>query len=62
MIDVIHVLNEVEHLVRIADLVIVPAHDLDEGIRQRDAGLGIENGGAGIAEEVGRDDRLIGTS
>ena len=55
-------LDEVEHLVRIADLVIVPADDLDEGVRQRDAGLGVEDGGAGVAEKVGRDDRLVGVA
>lgn len=62
VIDRVHVLDEIEHLVGVADFVVIPADDLDEGIRQRDAGLGVEDGRARIAEEVGRDDRFIGVA
>ena len=55
-------LDEVEHLVGVADLVVVPAHDLDERIRQGDTGLGVEDGRARIAEEVGGNDLLVGVA
>ena len=62
MIDLIHVLDELEDLVGVADLVIVPADDLDKGIGQGDAGGGVEDGGAGVAEEVGGNDGLVGVA
>ena len=62
VIDLIHVLDELKHLVGVADLVIVPADDLDKGIRQGDAGGGVENGGTGVAEEVGGNDGLVGVA
>ena len=55
-------LDEVEHLVGVADLVVVPAHDLDECIRQCDTGLSVEDRRARIAEEVRRNDRLVGVA
>ena len=60
MIDLIHVLDQLEDLVGVADLIIVPADDLDKGIGQGDAGGGVEDGGAGVAEEVGGNDGLVG--
>ena len=62
VVDRVHVLDEVEHLVGVADLVVVPAHDLDERIRQGDTGLGVEDGRARIAEEVGGNDLLVGVA
>src|SRR5699024_6633067 len=58
----IHVLDQLQHLVGVADLVVVPGHNLHEGIREGDAGLGVENGGAGVAQEVGGDNRLVGVA
>ena len=47
-----HIVNQIHHAVGIAALVIVPGDQLYEGIRQRDAGLGVENGGVGIAQKI----------
>ena len=44
----IHVLNQAQELIGVAHLVVIPADNLDEGIRQRDAGLGIKDRGAGV--------------
>ena len=49
MVDGVHVLDELQHLVGVAHLVVVPGHDLHEGVGQGDAGLGVEDGGAGVA-------------
>ena len=62
MINAVHVLDELKNLVGIADLVVVPGNDLHEGVGQSDAGLGVEDGGAGVAEEVGRNDGLVGVT
>ena len=51
--------GEVEHLVGEAPLVVVPGDELDEVIVQRDAGLGVEDGGVRIGAEVGGDDVLV---
>ena len=46
------------HLIRVAPLVVVPAHDLDQ-IAVDDLGeLEIDDGGARIADDVGRDERI----
>src|SRR5690606_17893811 len=49
-------------LVGIAPLVVVPGHQLDEGGIQRDARVGVEHGGAGLANEVGGDDLVLGVA
>ena len=41
-------LDEAEDLVGVAHLVVVPADDLDKGIGQCDAGLGVEDGGVWV--------------
>ena len=46
-------LDQLQNLVGVADLVVVPGNDLDEGVGQSDAGLGVEDGGTGVAQEVG---------
>ena len=38
MVDGIHVLDQLQNLVGVADLVVVPGNDLDEGVGQSDAG------------------------
>src|SRR3546814_7803008 len=38
--------HHLQALVRIAPLVVVPAHQLDEGRVERDAGFGVEGRGA----------------
>lgn len=57
-----HVLDKVEDAVGVAGLVIVPRHDLDEVGRERDAGLGVEDGGEAVGDEVARDDLLVGVA
>ena len=48
-----HIANQLHHLVGIAALIVVPGDDLHEGVGQSDAGIRIEDRGAGIAQEVG---------
>ena len=55
-------LDQLQNLVGVADLVVVPGNDLHEGVGQSDTGLGVEDGGAGVAEEVGRNDGLVGVT
>ena len=45
----IHVADELHDLVGITPLVVVPGNDLHEVVVQVHAGLGVEDGGAGIA-------------
>ena len=46
MVDRVHALDEAQQLVAVADLVVVPAHDLHERVGQGDAGLRV--GAAGF--------------
>ena len=55
-------LDQLQNLVGVADLVVVPGNDLHEGVGQGDAGVGIEDGGAGVAQEVGGHDGLVGVT
>ena len=57
----VHVLNEAQQLVGIAHFVVIPANDLDKGIRQGDTGLGVEDGDAGVTQEVRRHHSLVGS-
>ena len=62
MVDGIHVLDQLQNLVGVADLVVVPGNDLDEGVGQSDAGISVEDGGTGVAQEVGGHDGLVGVT
>ena len=42
-----------EDFVGVAPFVVIPGADLDEGSVKLDTGFGIEDGGAGIVNEVG---------
>src|SRR5690606_25471379 len=55
-------LDEIDDLVRITPLVVVPSNDLDEGLVELDASLGVEHAGADLADEVGRDDCILGVT
>ena len=55
-------LDELQHLVGVAHLVVVPGNDLHKGVGQLDASLGVENGGALVAQEVGRNNVLVGVA
>src|SRR3546814_9282307 len=52
--------HHLQALVRIAPLVVVPAHQLDAGRVERDAASGVEDLGAGVAAESGGCDLVLG--
>mmetsp|Transcript_20215 Transcript_20215/g.68616 ORF Transcript_20215/g.68616 Transcript_20215/m.68616 type:complete len:403 (-) Transcript_20215:9-1217(-) len=52
VVPVGHVHDEVHQPVAVAELVVVPAHELDELGRQLDHGLGVEDGAVGARPEV----------
>jgi hypothetical protein len=51
--------NVVANTAGVAPLVVVPGNELDEGVRKLDTGLGVKDGGVGVANEVGGDDSLV---
>ena len=52
--------KKIEHTAGVAPLVIVPADELDEVVVEGDAGLGVEDGGVGVAVHIGGDDVVFG--
>ena len=52
-------LDELHDLVGITPLVVVPGNYLNESIGKVNAGVGVEDGGTGIAEEVGGNDSVL---
>merc|ERR1719422_473310 len=58
-IDFGHVLDEVDNTTRIAPLIVVPGHELDEGGVNHDAGLRVEGARNGARLEVGGHQILI---
>merc|ERR1711990_540677 len=46
--------GELDEAVRVAPLVVVPRHELDEGLGERDACKGVEDRRARVALEIGR--------
>ena len=60
MVHAVHMLDQLQHLVGVTDLVVVPGHDLHKGVGQGDAGVGVKDGGAGIAQEVRSEERRVG--
>ena len=57
-----HVTDQLHHLVGVAALVVVPGNNLHKGVGQSDTGLLVEDGGAGIAQEVRGNNFLIGVT
>jgi len=51
--------EEVANTPRVTPLVIVPGDQLDEVLVQLDTGLGIEDGGSRVTDEIGGDDIFI---
>ena len=51
--------RQVEHLVGEAPLVVVPSHELDEVIVERQTRSGIEDTGVRIGDEVGGDNLVV---
>ena len=62
LIHRIHIRNQVQNFVTVSPLVVIPAHELDKLIVEGDTGFLVEDGGAGIADEVGGYDSLVGES
>ena len=58
----LHEDGKVNQTVGVAPLVVVPADELVEGIAEVDAGLGIDDGGAGVVDKVLGDDGKVGVS
>jgi len=54
--------SHLEDLVGVTPLVVIPGADFDEGLVELDTGFDVEDGGAGIAAEVGGNDSLIGVT
>lgn len=51
--------QEVEDTAGVSPLVVVPGDELDEVVVEGDTGLGIEDGGVGVADHVGGDDVVL---
>src|SRR3546814_9580937 len=49
-------------LVRVTPFVVVPADELDEGLVECDAGIGVEDRGTCVAAEVGGNDLVFGVA
>ena len=47
-----HVSDEFEHLVRVTDFVVVPRYNLNEGVGESDTSLSVEDRGTSVTEEV----------
>ena len=58
----LHVGDEVENLVRVTDLIVIPRHNLNEGRGQLDTGLCVEDRCAYIAKEVRRNNCIFGVT
>ena len=59
-VDLGDVGEQVAHTAGVAPLVVVPADELDEVRVERDAGLGVEDGGVGVAVHVRGDNVVFG--
>lgn len=47
-----HVSDEFEYLVRVTDFVVVPRYNLNEGVGESDTSLSVEDRGTSVTEEV----------
>ena len=54
-----HVDHEIDHAVGIAPFIVVPGNDFEEVGIEFDTGAGVEDGAAGVADEIAGDDLLI---
>ena len=61
-VDLRGVREEVADTAGVAPLVVVPGDELDEVLVERDAGLRVEDRRVVVAEEVGRDDLVVGVA
>ena len=51
MIHLVHILQQIHRLGRVAHLVVVPGHHLHEVVVEGDARLGVEDGVVVVAQE-----------
>ena len=58
----LHDLDEVEHLVAVTNLVVVPGNHLDELVGQVNTCVGVEDGGQGATQEVAADNLVLGVT
>lgn len=54
--------QEVQDTSAVAPLVVVPADELDEVLVEGDTGLGVEDGGVGVAVQIRGDDVVLGVA
>jgi hypothetical protein len=54
--------EKVENTAGVAPLIVVPGDELHEVVVQRDTGLGVEDGRAWVAVQIGGDDIVLGVS
>lgn len=55
-----NVCEEVQDSARVAPLIVIPRHHLDEVIVQSNSSFGINNGGVVVAVQVSRDNIVVG--
>ena len=55
-------MDEVADTARVTPLVVVPGDELDKVGVKLDTGVGVEDGGVGVANEIGRYDSIIGVA
>ena len=58
-VNLSHVGDEFENLVRVADFVVVPRNYLNESVGESDTSLSVEDRSASVAEEVRRNDSIL---
>lgn len=58
----LHELDEIDDARRVAELVVVPRDQLDELVVEGYAGLGVEDARVRVADEVRRDDLVLGVA
>ena len=52
--------EKIQNTSRVAPLVVIPGDELDKVVVESNAGLDIEDGGMLIADQIGRDDLVLG--
>ena len=56
----VHVVDQINHSVAVAELVVVPGDELHEGAGQLDSSLGIKDGWPRVPKEVSGDNHVLG--
>src|SRR5438477_10153299 len=57
-----HCEHQVDHAIGIAPLVVVPRNNLEEVGVELDSGAGVEDAGARVTQEIGRNDLFVGVA